>query len=299
MTVYRGCFVLLLLVGVFSAPVYAEDASAEYIGADECKSCHKGQDRTYLAGKHGKVFTHHPGDEREARGCEACHGPGSLHTRVVGELDYSGPLHIRAFKDPATVAEANGVCVGCHENGARMHWRGSTHEAQGVVCTSCHTIHSESPVPTMDVCTKCHKSQRARLERSAHMPLREQKVTCMDCHNPHGGIGPGLLKTASVNEACYQCHTEKRGPNLFEHPPVRENCANCHEPHGSNNARLLVKRLPYLCQECHSIRQHPGTLYDGSDLDNPAIRQMRGKACTNCHSMIHGSNHPSGARLQR
>jgi len=291
--------VLLLAACIIGGPVQGNENMAEYIGGSECKSCHKGQVRSYLVGKHGKIFTRNPRDEKEARGCEACHGPGSLHTQVVGELDYSGPLNIRAFKYPATAEESNKVCVGCHESGARMHWRGSTHNVQGVVCTSCHAIHSESPVPSMDVCFGCHKSQRARLQRSAHMPLREGKVTCMDCHNPHGGPGPGLLKTASVNEACYQCHTEKRGPTVFEHPPVRENCAICHEPHGSNHPSMLRKKLPYLCQECHSMSGHVGRLYDGTELEDPAIRQMRGKACTNCHSRIHGSNHPSGAVYQR
>jgi DmsE family decaheme c-type cytochrome len=292
-------FVLLLVACVISGLAQADEMAAEFIGGSECKSCHKGQDRSYLAGKHGKIFTQNPRDEKEARGCEACHGAGSLHTQVVGELDYTGPLNIRSFKDPARAEEFNKVCVGCHESGARMHWRGSTHDVQGVVCTSCHAIHSASPVPSMEVCFGCHKSQRARLQRSAHMPLREGKVTCMDCHNPHGGPGPGLLKTASVNETCYQCHAEKRGPNVFEHPPVRENCANCHEPHGSNHPKLLRKKLPYLCQECHSVSGHVGRLYDGTELDDATIRQMRGKACTNCHSRIHGSNHPSGARYQR
>ena len=33
-----------------------------------------------------------------------------------------------------------------------------------------------------------------------------------------------MLKEASVNDNCYKCHAEKRGPFLWEHPPVRENC---------------------------------------------------------------------------
>lgn len=300
MTIQWNWRMLVLLACVISGLVQADDEPpADYIGGSECKACHKSQDRSYLAGRHGKIFALNPRNVTEARGCEACHGAGSRHTQVVGELDYSGPLHIRAFGDPATAAESNRVCLSCHESGARMHWRGSAHATQGILCTSCHAIHSESPVPSMEVCLDCHKSQRARLQRSAHMPLREGKITCMDCHNPHGGPGPGLLKTASVNETCYRCHTEKRGPNIFEHPPVRENCANCHEPHGSSHPKLLRKKLPYLCQECHSVRGHVSTLYDGADLDDPAVRQLRGKACTNCHSVIHGSNHPSGARFQR
>jgi DmsE family decaheme c-type cytochrome len=295
----RWLFALLLALHGFDALAQPGEESAQYIGEGECKTCHKNQDRSYLAGKHGRVFAFNPSNDKEAGGCETCHGPGSGHVQVVGGLDYSGPLHIRAFKDRNTADEDNKVCMGCHENGARMHWRNSAHAGQGVLCTTCHTIHGESPVPTMDICVDCHKAERARLQRSEHMPLREKKVTCMDCHNPHGGIGPGSLKTASVNEACYQCHTEKRGPNIFEHPPVREDCTNCHDPHGSNNGKLLKKKLPYLCQECHSVRFHPADLYDGADLGNAAVKQLRGKACINCHSQIHGSNHPAGARFQR
>ncbi|MBK9130584.1 MAG: DmsE family decaheme c-type cytochrome [Gammaproteobacteria bacterium] len=291
---------LLLLATFVCGWAHAEVAGdAIFIGGDECRACHKGQERSYLAGRHGKIFTLNPRDARESHGCEACHGPGSRHIQVVGELDSQGPLHIRSFKDSAVAIESSQACLGCHEQAERLHWRGSTHEMSGVTCTSCHKIHGESPVPTMEICLDCHKSQRAKLQRTAHMPLREGKVTCMNCHNPHGGPGPALLRTGSVNETCYQCHAEKRGPNIFEHPPVRENCANCHDPHGSNNPRLLKKRLPYLCQECHSVRQHVGTLYNGEDLDNPNVRQLRGKACTNCHSRIHGSNHPAGARFQR
>ncbi len=92
--------------------------------------------------------------------------------------------------------------------------------------------------------------------RSSHMPVREGKVVCTDCHNPHGSFSEALLKTATINEVCYQCHAEKRGPFLWEHPPVRENCLNCHDPHGSNNDFLLKISRPRLCQQCHSGGQH-------------------------------------------
>ena len=64
-------------------------------------------------------------------------------------------------------------------------------------------------------------------------------MTCTDCHNPHGTPNPFQLKQASVNENCYSCHAEKRGPFLFTHPPVFDNCDNCHEPHGTINDCLL------------------------------------------------------------
>ena len=72
-----------------------------------------------------------------------------------------------------------------------------------------------------------------------------------------------MIKADWVNELCLQCHTEKRGPFLWEHAPVRENCLNCHNPHGSNHDKLLVAKQPYLCQRCHMNTRHPGTFYDG------------------------------------
>ncbi len=54
-----------------------------------------------------------------------------------------------------------------------------------------------------------------------------------------------------MNETCYTCHADKRGPFLWEHQPVNEDCTNCHTPHGSNITPLLkiasavpVRRMP-------------------------------------------------------
>lgn len=127
-------------------------------------------------------------------------------------------------------------------------------------------------------------------------------MSCMSCHNPHGSSGPSMLKNASINDTCYSCHAEKRGPFLWEHAPVRENCMNCHEPHGSNHANLLRMKAPYLCQQqCHTPRFHPTNAYNGNNIVGGTSKSVivLGKNCLNCHSQVHGSNHPSGAVLQR
>ena len=100
------------------------------------------------------------------------------------------------------------------------------------------------------------------------MPLPEGKMSCVDCHNPHGSATRSLLNADSVNDVCYTCHAEKRGPFLWEHAPVRESCVNCHQPHGSNHDKLLVGARPYLCQQCHNLSVgHSGTFYrEGSRL---------------------------------
>ena len=126
-------------------------------------------------------------------------------------------------------------------------------------------------------------------------------MACVDCHNPHGTLNASLLKTDTVNETCYQCHAEKRGPFLFEHAPVRDSCLNCHTPHGSNQHALLVAPVPMLCQQCHSHMRHPNDLFTPQQLamgSGPNERVM-GRGCVTCHAQIHGSNSPSGPRLHR
>jgi DmsE family decaheme c-type cytochrome len=135
----------------------------------------------------------------------------------------------------------------------------------------------------------------------------------VDCHNPHGTSGKKLLKADSVNDLCYTCHTEKRGPFIWEHAPVRENCMNCHSPHGSNQDKLLVQARPMLCQQCHSGQGNMGhQMFGGNTLPgamtglippltnaSAGSRRTMGRACQNCHTQIHGSNSTSGARFQR
>ena len=77
-------------------------------------------------------------------------------------------------------------------------------------------------------------------------------MTCSSCHNPHGSATDNLLREPSVNETCYKCHADKRGPFLWEHEPVRDSCLNCHEPHGTINEYLLKIQRPMLCRQCHA-----------------------------------------------
>jgi DmsE family decaheme c-type cytochrome len=132
--------------------------------------------------------------------------------------------------------------------------------------------------------------------RSSHMPLREGKMTCTSCHNPHGTLTPSLLKEVSLNNTCYTCHAEKRGPFLWVHPPVNENCANCHDPHGSNHENMLRVAKPRLCQQCHIETRHPTSPYG---RDTGSLKFVMGRQCVSCHAVIHGSNHPSGFAFTR
>ena len=220
--------------------------------------------------------------------------PAPTDGRSVG-----GIISFRKDDPGRRIEDNNSICLNCHERGDRTHWSGSTHETRGVACTECHTVmRPMSPKASlknrneMETCFQCHQEQRAKIFRSSHMPLREGRMTCSNCHNPHGTATEALLRENSVNDNCYRCHAEKRGPFLFEHTPVRQNCLSCHDPHGSNNEYMLKVSRPRLCFECHGFGH--GSLFSGAK----AVETV-GRACQNCHTQVHGTNHPSGALLQR
>ena len=234
--------------------------------------------------------------------CESCHGPMSKHL----EAPRRKPALVVSFKSKSlTTDQKSSICLQCHQDGLQLHWSTSIHAAAGNTCVNCHNVMAmEDPVRDRatqpEICFTCHADKRADLNKRSHHPGMEGKVVCSDCHNPHGSAGPHQLAKNSVNEVCYQCHAEKRGPFLWEHQPVREDCTNCHNPHGTNQPRMLTVREPWLCQQCHGESFHPSTFYSGTGVPpNGAAQQLIGRSCTNCHSVIHGSNHPSGSRFTR
>ena len=294
-----GCSLLLLV----SARPPASQPAATYVGSETCKSCHEDQWSAFQKNPHHRAETDGAVIADQV-GCESCHGPGSLHAEAGGDKTSPGYASIRNFKTMSAQA-ASEVCASCHKSGEQFYWQHSSHAQNDVSCIRCHSVHSPKntgagPMLTTEdvnhLCITCHKDKRTAMARSAHMPLREGSMTCADCHNPHGAPAPRMLRAATANDLCYKCHADKRGPLLWEHAPVRENCLNCHQPHGSNNDKVLASKRPFLCQRCHIGTRHPSNSYDGRDL---VANRVFNRSCTNCHSQIHGSNHPSGRYLLR
>ncbi|MDR3525538.1 MAG: DmsE family decaheme c-type cytochrome [Acetobacteraceae bacterium] len=292
--------------GASAAPAATPPAQQQAVfaggGAQTCLKCHSTDAKVVpiLQTPHAMQGDKHTPFGQE--GCEACHGPSAAH--VASRANSPNVLFKGPNKSP--VAERNAQCLTCHQAGLRMNWQGSQHQNNDIACNDCHTIHvAKDPVLVKltqpEKCFTCHSEQRADSFKYSHHPIREGKVVCADCHNPHGSPGPKLLKEFTVNEVCYTCHMEKRGPLLWEHEPVRESCLNCHTPHGSSQARLLIERPPYLCQECHANGGHQDQPFAGQNLPGQLAANLRlmARGCVNCHSQIHGSNSPNGAFLTR
>ena len=312
---------LLLLA---AAPASAQQQAAP----DVCKACHADYYDSYAASKHGAL-----GNKRGPAGqgsSPARPGQNALqHAKMGGGRGVGG---IFGFNDPKVAADTKaGVCMNCHGSDRQLaFWEAGQHRKNEVACSNCHSVHGtpgagatialNKPNPSVapyqttvrqlqyETCTACHKQIRSQLLKPSHHPIIEGRVKCTDCHNPHGALSQAMVKAESIPALCTGCHTEKRGPFVFEHPPVEENCLICHNPHGSNHNRLLVEKAPNLCQDCHDASKHPGTVYDASGGWNPipprnAVPNTRliVRGCVNCHFQIHGSNAPAnrGRRFQR
>jgi DmsE family decaheme c-type cytochrome len=304
------------LIGATAAALAAEDpvASDRSLAGDAgCTRCHdQSESKPVLS-----IYQTRHGVKADGRtpGCQTCHGASVAHVKNAANTDPRPPVDVGFGRSGTTAPELQvQTCLGCHKNGQRSHWQGSQHESAGVACTSCHEVHvNKDRVLTKgdqaEVCFACHKTERAQTHRISTHPVAAGKMDCSSCHNPHGSTGPVLLVKGSVNQTCFQCHAEKRGPYLWEHEPVVEACTNCHTPHGSNITPLLKARTPWLCQSCHTgdhaaqvnsaanLQRGGVTTANGAfPLANAATRaQLTGRDCQACHMQTHGSNHPAGA----
>ena len=288
--------ILVLLLASFSLP------AQNYIGSNACKVCHADVWKNFYKNPHFKSIASGK-EEAKNTGCESCHGPGQAHAKAPSKST------IVAFSELKS-KQVLDACLRCHnETLSRANIRRSSHTLNDVVCSNCHSIH-KSPVPKFllarnqtDLCYTCHQNVRSQFSMPFKHRVNEGFMSCTDCHNPHGGFAPTwrmasrprMVDQALANEEpCLKCHSEKRGPFVFEHATVRvDGCEGCHQPHGSMNSRLLRKPVVFtLCLECHNGAGNFGRTGDGVAKQTPThnMADPRYQNCTTCHVRIHGSN---------
>jgi predicted CXXCH cytochrome family protein len=211
------------------------------------------------------------------KACADCHGaitrnfPTSAHARIQ-------------LEDSRAVGQTG--CESCHGAGS-LHIAGGGGRGKFIV----------NPGKDPAACFECHRQEQAEFQLPQHHPVLEQKMNCVQCHDPHGSdiFKPASgLAMARLSQSCSQCHREQTRPFVFEHPALREGCTVCHNPHGSVNAKLLLQRDSNLCLRCHA--QVPGTSLDAAGqvyIGNVRHTDyLRMGACwsSGCHTAVHGSN---------
>lgn len=305
------------------APEFAAPAS-DFTGPERCASCHKEEATEYGKTSHaklvfpGKDYIHgcescHGPAKAHADAIQAAHGDDAATAKALHDF----PLF--AFK--ASAAENAARCLSCHiSSKSQEFFEHSEHAGHGVSCNECHTAHLVDEVKDHSrgnlsyaqayffqvpklaeetrwlhnsllkqaepaLCYTCHQTIQAKFALPEHHRVPEGLIKCSDCHNPHGTLNmAGLNKPGS--ETCVNCHVEKRGPYVYEHPAVKiEGCVTCHNPHGSSNRMLLVRREGrQLCLQCHT------GYHAQAGVPHSRLGFQTSGECVRCHVTVHGSN---------
>jgi Tfp pilus assembly protein PilF len=216
-------------------------------------------------------------------GCEACHGPGSLHVawarREKGwrEEDASKGLQVKLDER----AGVTWILDAQSGNSRRSAARATEKEIE--VCALCHSRRASIHQPYHNGAPLLDSELPAVLSESLFFAdgqmqdevynwapflqskMYHQGVTCSDCHDPHS-----LKLRASGNAVCTQCHVaQKYDAQLHHHhqPGSRgAQCAACHMPTRTymviderHDHSMRVPRpdlslklgTPSACSECH------------------------------------------------
>ncbi len=283
--------------------------NAEAVGSEACEMCHEEVVKVFSASRHTIHLRKVLKEANQA--CEHCHGPGSEH------VDSGDGTKILRFppRSSVTVKRAAEICIKCHATTHDSpHWRTNVHATADVGCVDCHRFHGSDDDPFMlqkpivkvsnlagfrydanhpttsqainGTCLNCHAAQAAQARLRSHHPMLEDRVSCTDCHEVHRSTNPALMPVnKSMSAVCTKCHTNIRGPFVYEHEPTRtgglgESCLTCHQPHGSPNQKLLITNSHDMCIQCHT------------DINTDDAHQGRPGSCwrSGCHTDIHGSN---------
>jgi len=206
------------------------------------------------------------------KGCVDCH---ANYTRI-----FPASPHARIHVETAKMAGSSG-CESCHGPGSK-HVAVGGGRAKFIV----------NPSRDPQACFTCHLEVHAEFNLPQHHPVREGKMNCVQCHDPHGSdiMKPaGGLAMARLNEQCANCHREQSKRFVFEHEALREGCTTCHQPHGSINNKMLLQADPNLCLRCHVQSQRNGRLFIGDE--DHTLSVSRGTCWSStCHTAVHGSN---------
>ena len=278
-TTIRGLLVTLLLLAFLPARPAVAAGEPQRVGNETCAGCHDELAAAFAATVHGKA------DPKES--CEGCHGPGEAH---VNEGD---PALMRRFGPAVAPAERTKACLSCHRRDAQGRtWSASDHARSSLACDDCHDPHSTESRrgqlrrPETELCQGCHETVRAEFQLTERHPIERGSMSCTDCHDPHQKADRTLVG-GFKQAACLRCHSEYRGPWVFEHESVAvEGCTACHTPHGSVNRHLLTyQRVGDLCLQCHPEQPAFHVVVDGAGQRTTGFND-----CTRCHTEIHGSN---------
>jgi DmsE family decaheme c-type cytochrome len=172
-------------------PIYTEN------GTVDCLRCHSGEKmRAVATSPHGNEKNEHA--PAAGRGCESCHGPGSIHiSRAHGGRGFPPLTTFGRGSGVAPREEQLEACMSCHaREGAGMEviqFIGSPHDRRTINCSTCHTVHAQTdPVREKDhqaaTCNRCHRRQINEHPRFEDKSIDFDALSCWTCHDVHQAV---------------------------------------------------------------------------------------------------------------
>ena len=235
-------------------------------GTANCLTCHDAH--SSATPKLMAKFLHPPFAEKS---CDTCHAPAKDGKVVL------------------TQPTAKELCVTCHADKAEQIEKAKVqHPGAAGDCTDCHNPHAGNspgfvqPDP-VSACLTCHSDQ-AEQGKKAHLHQPAFQQGCATCHEPHGGENQHLLRSASVNTLCLECHGPDRSPNKLEAQHlVTILDGKIRLPEDYFTARN-VPILPLEYGAGHPTERHP--ISDVTDIKTKTITPMN---CLTCHQPHSGA----------
>ena len=239
--------------------------------------------------------------------CEACHGPGSLHTEYMRaspanrlamwlrNRTSNTPVAYIASAPNLPKGAALSVCARCHgadiyaskQDIYRRYEPGYSREGR---INDLSEYFQQTPLtpgrkfPTLETWANGAPKGIGMLFRSFIESdcYRQDEVRCYDCHNPHDNkqpSQPGLLQPSSVSNAyCTDCHTETAAaPQAHTKHVTGEPGSYCYDCHMPKHITKLNRGV------WERSRTH-----DMSSVPKPADSVRLGlagvpNACNDCH----------------
>jgi len=227
-----------------------------------CVSCHDPHESA--SPKLMAKFTHPPFADKQ---CETCHAPA------------------KAGKVVLTQPDVKSLCVTCHDDKAKLIDTAKVpHPGAAGDCTDCHSPHaSRQPglpkTNAVDICLGCH-SDIADQAKKPHHHQPAFKQGCATCHTPHGGENDHLLRAATTNSLCLECHGPDRAPKKLEAEhlvTIFNGSVKLPEDYFSKN-KVVV--LPIRYGMGHPVNGHP--VSDLKDPKDPS-KVITPMNCLTCH----------------
>ena len=143
-------------------------------------------------------------------GCEACHGPGAVHTKKMTGVAGSASGRETAIFNPAELSPSDSI-----------DFCGACHRTFGDVTAASNQANDASMV----------RFQPYRLEKSrCWRETQDARLTCVACHNPHE---PLSRKDEAYDRHCLSCHATDMGAKQAGNvcpTGAKSKCVSCHMP---------------------------------------------------------------------